>query len=83
MLSLQAVGKVNVDVKMLGIDYITIVGHKFYGPRIGAVYVRGLGKYIMNGRGHYNNVEESVPIYSLLCGGGQERSLRPGLVDHT
>ena len=31
----QAIGKIPVDVQSLGLDYLTIVGHKFYGPRIG------------------------------------------------
>lgn len=31
----QAIGKIKVDCKELGVDYLTIVGHKFYGPRIG------------------------------------------------
>ena len=31
----QAIGKIKVDSEELGVDYLTIVGHKFYGPRIG------------------------------------------------
>jgi len=31
----QTIGKIPVDVQKMGIDYLTIVGHKFYGPRIG------------------------------------------------
>lgn len=33
----QAIGKIKVDVDELGVDYLTIVGHKFYGPRIGMI----------------------------------------------
>ncbi|CAL1535505.1 unnamed protein product [Lymnaea stagnalis] len=60
----QAIGKIGVNVEDLGVDYLTIVGHKFYGPRIGAVYVLNPGT--------------STPLYPLFFGGGQERNLRPG-----
>ena len=39
----QAFGKIPVSIhddNLMGIDYMTIVGHKFYGPRIGAIYHR-------------------------------------------
>ncbi|XP_023980243.1 selenocysteine lyase isoform X5 [Physeter macrocephalus] len=60
----QALGKRRVDVRDLGVDFLTVVGHKFYGPRVGALYVRGLG--------------ELTPLYPMLFGGGQERNFRPG-----
>ncbi|XP_053287161.1 selenocysteine lyase isoform X1 [Pleuronectes platessa] len=60
----QALGKVGVDVCELGVDYLTIVGHKFYAPRIGALYVSGPGT--------------RTPLYPMLFGGGQERNFRPG-----
>mmetsp|Transcript_42296 Transcript_42296/g.67734 ORF Transcript_42296/g.67734 Transcript_42296/m.67734 type:complete len:534 (+) Transcript_42296:760-2361(+) len=37
----QAVGKIEVDVNDLGVDMLTIAGHKLYGPKgIGALYLR-------------------------------------------
>ncbi|XP_002737381.1 selenocysteine lyase-like [Saccoglossus kowalevskii] len=60
----QAIGKIPVDVEELGVDYLTIVGHKFYGPRIGALYAKEPGC--------------TTPIYPMLFGGGQERNFRPG-----
>ncbi|KAM9378331.1 selenocysteine lyase [Phaethornis superciliosus] len=60
----QMIGKGHVDVQELGVDYLTIVGHKFYGPRIGALYTRGPGT--------------ATPLHPLLFGGGQERNFRPG-----
>ncbi|XP_075057820.1 selenocysteine lyase-like isoform X2 [Mixophyes fleayi] len=60
----QALGKIGVDVQELGVNYLTIVGHKFYGPRIGALYVRGIG--------------HQTPLLPMLHGGGQERNFRPG-----
>lgn len=38
----QAIGKLKVDVNDLRVDYLTIVGHKFYAPRIGALYRRNI-----------------------------------------
>ncbi|XP_056102277.1 selenocysteine lyase [Rhinichthys klamathensis goyatoka] len=60
----QAIGKIRVDAHELGVDYITIVGHKFYGPRIGALFA--------------NDPGTTAPVYPLLFGGGQERNFRPG-----
>ncbi|KAL4630707.1 selenocysteine lyase [Arapaima gigas] len=60
----QAIGKVRVDAQDLGVDYLTIVGHKFYGPRIGALYVNGPGT--------------TTPLFPMFFGGGQERNFRPG-----
>ncbi|CAJ1059793.1 selenocysteine lyase [Xyrichtys novacula] len=60
----QALGKIRVDVCELGVDYLTIVGHKFYAPRVGALYVNGPGT--------------KTPLYPMLFGGGQERKFRPG-----
>ncbi|KAM9316461.1 selenocysteine lyase [Gastrophryne carolinensis] len=60
----QALGKIHVDVQDLRVNYLTIVGHKFYGPRIGALYVHGIG--------------HQTPLQPMLYGGGQERNYRPG-----
>lgn len=63
----QAIGKIPVSIQDLGVDYLTIVGHKFYGPRIGALYVRGLG-----------SANDSCPLKPMFLGGGQENSYRAG-----
>jgi cysteine desulfurase len=58
----QSIGKVKVDVNELGVDALTIAGHKFYAPKgVGALYVR-----------------EGTPINPIMYGAGHERSLRPG-----
>lgn len=60
----QAVGKLPLDVAELGIDLLSISGHKFYGPKgIGALYVRRRPR---------------VRLEPLIDGGGQERGLRSG-----
>ncbi|XP_013383385.1 selenocysteine lyase isoform X2 [Lingula anatina] len=60
----QALGKIPVSVQDLRVDYLTIVGHKFYGPRIGALYFPGRAG--------------TAPLYPMFYGGGQERNYRPG-----
>ncbi|MGW5682031.1 cysteine desulfurase family protein [Nonomuraea sp. NPDC003754] len=58
----QAVGKVAVDVAALGVDLLTVVGHKMYAPKgVGALYVRA-----------------GTPLRPVIPGGGQERGLRAG-----
>lgn len=60
----QAVGKIPLDVADLGIDLMSLSGHKFYGPKgIGALYVRRRPR---------------VRLEPLMSGGGQERGLRSG-----
>ena len=60
--AVQAVGKIPVDVATWGIDFLTLSGHKFHGPKgAGAVYVR-----------------KGVEIGPLIHGGKQEGGLRGG-----
>lgn len=62
----QAVGKVPIDVNKMGIDLMSISGHKIYGPKgIGALYVRRRPR---------------VRMEPQMNGGGQERGLRSGTV---
>ncbi|MDR2445812.1 MAG: cysteine desulfurase [Treponema sp.] len=65
--AVQAVGKIPVDVKEWGVDYLTMSAHKIYGPKgVGALYVRGRG-----GR-------QAAPLFPLIHGGHQEDGLRAG-----
>ena len=58
----QTIGKIAVDVDTLGVDLLTIAGHKCYAPKgVGALYVR-------------NGVE----LEPLLHGGGHEKGRRSG-----
>ena len=58
----QAVGKIHVDVRELGIDTMSFAAHKFYGPKgVGGLFVR-----------------RGVRLEPLLHGGGQEGGTRGG-----
>ena len=58
----QAVGKVPVDVKSVGVDAMSFAAHKFHGPKgVAALYVR-----------------RGVRVRPLLIGGPQERGRRGG-----
>lgn len=58
----QSAGKVSVDVRQLGVDLLTIAGHKMYAPKgVGALYVRS-----------------GVALDPVLRGAGHEGGLRPG-----
>jgi cysteine desulfurase len=60
----QAAGKIPIDVKTMGIDLMSISGHKIYGPKgIGALYVRRRPR---------------VRLVAEMDGGGQERGFRSG-----
>lgn len=58
----QSVGKIEVDVEKLGVDLLTIAGHKLYAPKgIGALYIR-----------------KGTQIENLMHGASQEKGIRPG-----
>lgn len=60
--AVQATGKIKVDVKELGVDLLTLTGHKIYGPKgAGALFIR-----------------RGVKIAPLFHGGSQEKKRRPG-----
>jgi len=58
----QSAGKIGVGVNELGVDLLTLAGHKFFATKgVGALYVR-----------------RGTPIASVLAGAEQEHGLRPG-----
>ncbi|ART78747.1 IscS subfamily cysteine desulfurase [Oceanisphaera avium] len=60
----QSVGKIDVDVKDMNIDLLSISGHKAYGPKgIGALYV---------------SRKPRVRLEAQMHGGGHERGMRSG-----
>lgn len=58
----QSIGKVPIDVKTLDVDFLTIAGHKLYGPKgIGALYIR-----------------DGISVEPLIHGAGHEKGRRAG-----
>ena len=58
----QSVGKIATDVNVLGVDLLTIAGHKVYAPKgVGALYVRA-----------------DTPLEPLIHGAGHEGGRRAG-----
>ncbi|MBI5267667.1 MAG: cysteine desulfurase, partial [candidate division Zixibacteria bacterium] len=60
--AVQAVGKIPVDVRKLGVDMLSLTGHKIYGPKgSGAMFVR-----------------QGIKLSPLFHGGSHEKKRRPG-----
>jgi cysteine desulfurase len=58
----QSVGKIEASVEELGVDLLSVAGHKLYAPKgIGVLYVR-----------------RGVPLEPVMHGAGHEGGLRPG-----
>ena len=63
--AVQAAPYMQLDVKALGVDMLSISGHKFYGPKgVGALYIKS-----------------GVKIWAHALGGEQERGLRGGTIN--
>ena len=60
--AVQSVGKIPVDVKTLGVELLSLSGHKLYAPKgIGAIYIK-----------------TGTRLNQLLYGGHHQRGFRPG-----
>jgi cysteine desulfurase len=60
--AVQAAGRLPIDFKSLGVDYLTLSAHKIGGPQ-------GLGALIIN---------DKLPLKPMMLGGGQEMNRRAG-----
>ncbi len=66
--AVQAIGKIPVNVQVMGIDLVSISAHKIYGSKgIGALYVR--------------KRNPRVRLVPIIHGGGHEDSLRSGTLN--
>ena len=64
----QAIGKIRLDVKELGIDLMPLSAHKFYGPKgVGALYI--------------SRKNPRVSLVAQQHGGGHENNLRSGTLN--
>ena len=60
--AVQCLGKMPINVKVLGVDFLSLSAHKFYGPKgIGILYFKN-----------------KASLASFIIGGGQESGLRAG-----
>ncbi len=58
----QSAGKVHLDVRALGVDLLSIAGHKLYAPKgVGALFVK-----------------RGTPLVPFMRGAGHEGGIRPG-----
>ena len=64
----QAAGKVPIDVNAMGIDLLSLTGHKYYGPKgAGALYIR--------------RKKPRIPLACQIDGGGHEQGFRSGTLN--
>ena len=59
---IQGAGKIPLDINQLGVDFLSLSGHKFGGPQ-------GVGALVM---------QEDRPVLAQMVGGGQEMGRRSG-----
>lgn len=58
----QSIGKIETDVSKMGVDLLSVAGHKFYGPKgVGALFIA-----------------QGVHPEKIMHGANHERNLRPG-----
>jgi len=64
--AVQAAGKIDINLKQIPADLLSISAHKFYGPKsVGALFIR-------------DSFSQQTPLPPLIHGGGQERGKRSG-----
>lgn len=84
--SVQAVGNIEIDVRQIGIDMLSLSGHKFYGPKgIGALYVRDgikFDKYIDGGHQEKNKRAGTENVAGIVGLGKAAEIAKENLEEH-
>jgi cysteine desulfurase NifS/selenium donor protein len=84
--SAQAVGKVPVDIPSLGVDMLSIAGHKFYAPKgVGALYLRRgvVLQRLIHGAAHEQNLRAGTENVLEIVGLGKACELVVRDLEHT
>src|SRR5207248_10943996 len=80
----QAVGKIRVQVDELGIDLLTVAGHKMYAPKgVGALYIRQgtVLEPLLHGAGHEAGMRAGTENVAGIAGLGAAASLAAKSLD--
>lgn len=82
----QSCGKIETRVDRLGVDFLTIAGHKFYGPQgIGALYIRkGVRlEALHHGAGHQGGLRAGTEPVAMIAGLGVAAELAEKDANHS
>ncbi len=82
----QTCGKLSTDVRELGVDFLSIAGHKVYAPQgIGALYIRDGIKLepLHHGAGHENGRRAGTEAVPAIVGLGKAAELAKGYIGDT
>lgn len=82
----QSCGKIETRVDKLGVDFLTIASHKFYGPQgVGALYIKKGVKLdpLHHGAGHQGGLRAGTEPVALIVGLGKAAELAEKDSDHS
>jgi cysteine desulfurase len=82
----QSIGKIRVAVQELGVDLLSVAGHKFYAPKgIGALYVRRgvVLEPLIHGAGHEGGVRAGTENTAYIVGLGRAAVLARRAVEES
>ncbi|MGB6222757.1 cysteine desulfurase family protein [Haloferula sp.] len=83
--SIQAVGKIPVDVREVAVDFLSLSAHKFHGPKgVGALYVRSGCRFepMIRGGGQENDRRSGTENVAGIVGMGVAAEMAKARLDH-